>query len=386
MKVAVLGASGLIGATFVERLLAAGKYDVRPIIHSSGNAWRLARLGIDLTPVDVLSPDAVRRALAGSSHVVDCTAGTTDVLVKGMKNILAACRSCQVERLVHLSSVLIYGDRPDPASVRESARPRPSPGYGQAKLRQDRLAQAAAGRGLAVVVLCIPNVSGPYSPYLAEILAALRQGTLPLVQGGGQPINLVDVRNVAAALEQALVCEQADGQRMFVTDGGDATWQDLVNELAPLADECPPWPTLSREQAAALTAQEGLLVAARRTAGRILQLQEVKTIVKNEEALASAYRRVGTRFRTLPSWVQHRLLSLSEPRGLRPSTRLQAHHSARLVQHQLRGVRHSIARAEAVLGYAPAYDFKASMASYRAWYAEMHGHGGRFWDLYRQLL
>jgi nucleoside-diphosphate-sugar epimerase len=385
MKVAVLGASGLIGATFVERLLADGKYDVRPIIHSSGNAWRLARLGIDLTSVDVLSPHAVRRALAGSSHVVDCTAGTTDVLVKGMTNILAACRGCRVERLVHLSSVLVYGDRPDPASVRESARPRPSPGYPRAKLRQDRLAQAAAGRGLAVVILCIPNVSGPYSPYLAEILAALRQGTLPLVEGGRQPVNLVDVRNVAAALEQALVCDQADGQRMFVTDGGEITWQDLIDELAPLADDWPPWPTLSREQAAALTRDEGLLAAARRAAGRMVQLEEIKSIVKREEALAKAYRRVADRFRTLPSWVQHRLLSLTRPRG-QPSGGLQANLSARLVQHQLRGVRHSIARAEAVLGYAPAYDFKASMASYRAWYAEMHGQGGSFWDLYRQLM
>ena len=60
------------------------------IIHSSGNAWRVARLGIELTAADVLSPRQVRPALAGSSHVVDCTAGATDVLVKGMSNILAA--------------------------------------------------------------------------------------------------------------------------------------------------------------------------------------------------------------------------------------------------------------------------------------------------------
>ena len=220
----------------------------------------------------------------------------------------------------------------------------------------------------------------------AEVLAALRRGALPLVAGGRQPINLVDVRNVAAALERALVCEQADGQRMFVTDGGAVTWQDLVGELAPLADELPPLPTLSLEQAAASLREEGLLAAARRTAGRILQLEEVKTIVKSEEELAKAYRRVGARFRALPSWLQHRLLALTRPRGRRPASGPQATHSARLVQHQLRGVRHSIARAEAVLGYAPAYDFKASMASYRAWYAEMHGHGGRFWDLYRQLL
>jgi nucleoside-diphosphate-sugar epimerase len=122
MKIAVLGASGLVGATFVEHLLAQGEYDVRPIIHSSGNAWRLARWGMDLTSVDVLSPDSVRQALAGVTHVVNCTAGTTDVLVKGLKNILASCHACRIQRLVHLSSVLVYGERPAPESQLRGVR------------------------------------------------------------------------------------------------------------------------------------------------------------------------------------------------------------------------------------------------------------------------
>lgn len=386
MKIAVLGASGLVGATFVEHLLAKGEYDVRPMIHSSGNAWRLARWGTDLTVADVLSRDSLRRALEGATHVVDCTAGTTDVLVRGMKNILAACHACRIQRLVHLSSVLVYGDLPNRESERESAKPKPSPGYAKAKLRQDRLVQAAARRGLSCVVLCIPNVSGPYSRYLPEVLTAMREGTLPLVEGGAQPINLIDTRNVAAALERALVCPRTDGQRMFVTDGGEVTWRRLVDELMPLADGSPPLPTISREQAMTMTRQEGLLAAARRTTTRILQLEEVKTIVKSEEALAKAYRRLGDRFRASPDWLQRQLLSLTGMYGRHASVGSQASYSARLVLHQLRGVRHSTARANAVLGATSAYDFGASMASYRDWYRKMYGHGGPFWDLYRQLL
>jgi nucleoside-diphosphate-sugar epimerase len=386
MRVTVLGASGLVGATFVEHLLAHGRHEVHAIIHTSGNASRLARWGIDLTAVDIRSPDAVRRALAGSTHVANCTGGSTDVRVMGMRNILAACRSCGIERLVHLSSVLVYGERPDPASVHERARPRPSPGYGQAKLRQDRLAQAAVRHGLGVVVLCIPHVSGPYSRYLAEILAAMRQGGLPLVEGGRQPVNLVDARNVAVALEQALVCKEADGRRLFVTDGEDITWRDLVDELAPLAEQGPPWPSLSRAQAAALTRKVGLLTAARRAAGRILQLEEVKAIVGSEEALARASGRLKKSFPTLSGWVQQPSRSSIGRRGAVPAAGTPSTPSVKLIRHQLRGVRHSIARAEAVLGYAPAYGFRSSMASYRAWYAEMYGHGGSFWDLHRQLL
>lgn len=386
MKIAVLGASGLVGATFVERLLDQGDYDVRPIIHSSGNAWRLARWGVDLTSADVLSRDSVRRALEGATHVVNCTAGTTDILIKGLKNILAACRACRVERLVHLSSVLVYGDQPDPESVRESADPRPSPGYARAKLRQDRMIQAAVRRGTPAVVLCIPNVSGPYSRYLAEVLDAMRHGALPLVEGGAQPINLVDARNVAHAIERALVCARADGQRMFVTDGGEVTWRHLIDELMPLADGCPPLPTISRGQASALTHEEGLFAATKRAVARVLRLEDVKTIVKSEKSLANVYRRLGDRFRALPSRVQRQLLSLAGLDGAKPSPGYQANYSARLVLHQLRGVRHSTETANAVLGATSEYDFRASMQSYRAWYAEMYGYGGPFWDLYRQLL
>ena len=135
-----------------------------------------------------------------------------------------------------------------------------------------------------------------------------------------------------------------------------------------------------------MTREEGLLAAARRTTTRILQLEEVKTIVKSEEALAKAYRRLGDQFRALPDWLQRQLLSLAGMYGKHASVGSQANYSARLVLHQLRGVRHSTETANAVLGSTSAYDFGASMASYRAWYAEMYGHGGRFWDLYRQLL
>ncbi|PYV39918.1 MAG: dihydrodipicolinate reductase, partial [Acidobacteria bacterium] len=40
MRVAVVGASGLVGATLVERLVVLPGCEVVPLIHSSGNAWR----------------------------------------------------------------------------------------------------------------------------------------------------------------------------------------------------------------------------------------------------------------------------------------------------------------------------------------------------------
>ncbi len=387
MNVTILGASGLVGATIYEHLRATGSYDVRPVIHSSsGKAARLARFDLDLTMADVRSLELVRTAIEGTTHVINCTRGSTDVLIRGMKNIIAACRSCRVERLVHLSSVLVYGDRPDPASVREEARARPSPGYATAKLHQDQMAAAAARRGLPVVTLCIPIVSGPYSTYLPELLTAMRQGALPLVEEGGQPVNLIDVRNLAVALERALVGGRADGGRIFVTDGGKCTWRDLVDALMPLAEPCPPLPAMTRQQATALTGEGSLIAATRRAVARILQLDEVRAIAKNERHLANTYSRLVDRIHASPRWLRDRLIALAEPGHLETAdASQQPAYSSRLIEHQLRSVRHSIDLAKSELGYVPASDFQTNMTTYRTWYTTMYGYGGPFWDLYRRL-
>src|SRR5579871_4347434 len=128
MKVAVFGASGFVGATLVEQLLAQKGVEVRPLIHSYGNAWRLSRAGIALKTVDILSPADVAAAVAGCTHIVNCTRGSTDVMIQGLKNLLQASEAAQVQRFVHLSSVAVYGDMPPPESEREDAATNPYPG------------------------------------------------------------------------------------------------------------------------------------------------------------------------------------------------------------------------------------------------------------------
>jgi len=109
MRVAVVGASGFVGATLVERLLGHGT-DVRALIHSSGGAWRLSRHGIPLHAFDLLSPAETAHALEGCTHVVDCSRGTRALMFEGLQNLLDASRAARVERFVHVSSVAVYGD------------------------------------------------------------------------------------------------------------------------------------------------------------------------------------------------------------------------------------------------------------------------------------
>jgi predicted dehydrogenase/nucleoside-diphosphate-sugar epimerase len=250
MKVAVLGASGFVGSALVERLRRNG-IDVLPAIHSSGNAWRLARHGIPLRSVDVMSRAGVGEFLRGCTHVVNCTRGSDEVMIGGLKNLLAEAAKQRVRRLIHLSSIAVYGQRPPPEAVFEECTPRPTPGsYGWIKLRQDQLVARAHANGLSCAILCPPDITGAYSPFLSMVLAVMRHGRLALVDNGKMPINVVDVENLCHTIELALCVDSADGRRMFITDGDEITWQNLTDELMPLAEIAAPLPSFARSEIA----------------------------------------------------------------------------------------------------------------------------------------
>jgi hypothetical protein len=107
----VLGASGFVGAHLCERLIAAGTDEVVPVIHSSGSAWRLARRGVPLRSANLLDKHEIASALNGCTHVVNCSRGGDDVMLRGLRNLLDVCDGLRIAGFVHLSSVMVTGIR-----------------------------------------------------------------------------------------------------------------------------------------------------------------------------------------------------------------------------------------------------------------------------------
>lgn len=388
MKIAVLGATGFVGTTLVERLVQDDKYEVKSFARSTGNAWALTHQGIQPEFMDMTDPVQLRKALDGCTHIVNCARGSNTTMTKGIKALIGVCRDMNVERLIHLSSVLVYGDRPKPETAREDAAAPGSAGYGDAKLKQDQMMEAAAAKGLPGIVLCVPNISGPRSAYLPNVLATISNGSLPLVDGGSLPVDLADVRNIVHAIELALTCDRTDGKRIFITDGGEPTWKDLTDELSPAAPGHPPLDSITRDEALELTTVTGTKFGAAKTvAGQILKLGDVKQIVKDDEIVRKEFLKLRTRYGSLPGWLRKRIDRVATPSGgggggggshLRK-------YSSLMALHQLRGIRRSLDRAHEVLGYEPVHDLRSSTADYAKWYAELHGHTGPFKELYVEL-
>lgn len=385
-RIAIVGASGFVGSTLVERLLAQARHEVLPLIHSSGNALRLARLGIDLHAVDLLAPDEIEMALRGCTHVVNCALGSKDVMLKGLHHLLAASRKNNVERFIHLSSVAVYGAPPPPDSVHEDAPTYPAQGtYGWLKLQQDRMVQHACRGGLPSVILCPPNISGPYSPYLLRVLDTLRAGAFALLDDGKAPCNLVDVSNLAYAIELALDRGIADGKRMFITDDEATTWRDVIEDLSAVAELTEPVPGITRAellQRCMDGSQPSLSIV---QSLKHLGSRDVRAVLRRDPLWAKAEQTLRHTVARLGTGVMEQLRrSIAGPLPI-PKVHRGPQYNVPLSMQQLRGVRHTCDLARQALGYTPLYTFPASMRAFCAWYRSHHGMDTGSWDLLKQL-
>ena len=384
--IAVIGASGFVGTAVVERLSAIQSgHRVLPFIHTSGNAMGLARRGLEVRFLDLLDSAGVNAALKGVTHVINCSRGGDDVMIQGLHNLLVAGRKQRIKRFVHLSSVAVYGDPPTADSATETGRTAPKPGsYGWTKLKQDRMVMRAADAGLPSVVLCPPNISGPGSYFLVALVDALQSGTFALLEDGSAPCNLVDVANLAHAIELGLENGPADGTRMFVTDDEATTWGSVIDALLPLAECAGRPPCLSREALVQHNPE-----TRKPSISLIRSLKHVfSSGVREAMRKDPLWERIDTAFRTavgkLGRSVEDRVRLAVE--GPLPVPKMNAKPKlSPLALQQLRGVRHSCSRAKTMLGYQPLYSGAESTRAFGRWYRHQHGMDTAMWPLLRQL-
>ncbi len=382
-RVAIVGASGFVGSTLAEELVADG-VSVRCLIHSAGNAWRLARRSIDLQLVDLMDRDSIGKAIEGCSHVVNCARGKSNVMVDGMKNLVEACREARPERLVHISSVAVYGDDFAIPAISEDHPTHPEKGsYGWKKLKQDEMVQQAAKNGLSSVIVCPPNISGPYSMFWEEICKTLRLGTFAFVDQGRFPCPLVDVGNLVQAIRLAMETDIADGRRLFVGDDPTRSWNEVVTALAEVLGIGEPIPNIPADDAAKMVlAMNPPRGSVKKTIGHLVS-SDVRASLRKDPYIGGVEKLAVGWAKRLPESVQNRLRD-DDRKEIRPSSP-KTNVSVRLLGQQLRNVTYNGDAAKEVLGYQPNIDFQESIDRFDQ-FARLHwGLGSTPYQLLSQL-
>jgi nucleoside-diphosphate-sugar epimerase len=134
VKVAITGATGVIGRAAVSTLVAAG-HDVRALARSEAKAQRLAELGATPVVTSLGDPDGLLRLVDGADAVCNFATSipvgfagvlpgawrTNDRLrTEGSRRVVEAARIAGVRRVVQESVSFLYADRGD-AWVTESS-------------------------------------------------------------------------------------------------------------------------------------------------------------------------------------------------------------------------------------------------------------------------
>jgi len=244
MKVLVTGGGGFLGRAIIQLLLEQGC----AICSFSRNIYpQLTALGVEQSVGDLDDLSAVIKAVDGCDLVYHVAAragvwGRYEEFyrpnVVGTKNIIQACRQCEITRLVYTSSPSVVFDGSDMEGIDESI-PYPdhylSP-YPQTKAKAEQLILAANDDLLATVALRPHLIWGPEDNHLVpRILERGRAGALRRI--GDKPclVDTVYIDNAAMAHVQAAeklaVGSRVAGKAYFISNDEPLPLWEIVNRI-----------------------------------------------------------------------------------------------------------------------------------------------------------
>lgn len=250
MQIFVTGATGFIGAHFVEAALAAG-HSVVGLYRSDSERQRsiadhLRELGATLHRGDVLRPETFSEVVQGADCICHFAAAFREsdadegfferMNVEGTLNVLKAAAAANVRRFVHCSTAGIHGQNAREL-IDERTPVRPWNGYERSKVASEKqVRQFAQTNGMEYVILRPTAVYGPRDERLVKLFRSVAKGRFPLFGRGEGCRHMVYVTDLADAFLRACTVTQAANQAFIIAGPEAVPLRDLLRTLARVAN------------------------------------------------------------------------------------------------------------------------------------------------------
>ena len=234
-KVFVTGATGFIGGRLVESLVMDHGADVHVLVRNLAKTPRIARFPVTMVHGDLMDLGLVSRAMDGCEILFHCAYGNMgspeeqrEVNVKGTENALSAASGNNLRRVVHVSTLSVYGRTEDSDLDETAPRMYSNQVYADSKLEAERLAfQYFERYDLPVSIIQPAIVYGPFGKYwTVELVNQLKAGRVVLVDGGEGLCNAVYVDDAVQAIILAATEDSAIGQAFLISAESPVTWRD----------------------------------------------------------------------------------------------------------------------------------------------------------------
>ncbi len=268
MRMFVTGATGFIGAHFVERALSAG-HEVLGLYRSDGpkhsaEIERLRARGATLQRGDILDPPSFASALQGVDCVCHFAAAFREASadeayfermnVQGTTNVIEAAVAAGVKRFVHCGTAGIYGQRVA-GTIDERTPIRPWNSYERSKLAADERVRGIASKaGMEYVILRPTAVYGPRDERLLKLFRSVAKGRFPLFGRGEGRRHMIYVTDLAEAFLCACTSPLAANRELIVAGPRAVPLREMLQTLARVANRSAFGPNLPVRPMLALAA------------------------------------------------------------------------------------------------------------------------------------
>jgi nucleoside-diphosphate-sugar epimerase len=244
VKVFVTGGTGFIGGEVARQLRERGD-EVVCLVRNSGRAAKLTGLGCQIVSGDLGDTAAIRTGMDGCDAVVHAAAmyevgipakqrpAMWEANVAGTENVLKAARDADVAKVVHVSTVGVFGNTH--RKVVDEAYEHPgrefTSYYEETKLEAHRIAKRMIEDGLPGVIVQPGGVYGPGdTSQVADLLEQFLAGKMPLIPFPELGICLTHVEDIAAGILLAL--DRGHVGETYVLSGPVTTMREAVEVVA----------------------------------------------------------------------------------------------------------------------------------------------------------
>lgn len=241
MNALVTGGTGFLGKHIVERLVREG-YRIRCVVRNQQKAEFLKSLGAELVVGDLTDPTICIHSVEGVDAVIHAAAliggwGSSEEYERHniitTRNILDAMYRWQVQRLIYVSSVAIYGMQPEKLLVENSLPWQEREPYCETKLACEELVRSYAAKNRMTATILRPAIIyGPHdSRFLPPIVQHIRRGTMMAIGKRNQGPPLVYVDDVTQFISIILPTQIASIEAYNLCSPEPVSWEEIIRQV-----------------------------------------------------------------------------------------------------------------------------------------------------------
>jgi len=256
----ITGATGWLGTRLVKALLE-GLPDVPSLAspasrkitcllrESEGKRHDYLKENTEVVYGDLADADSLREFLKDShGAVLFHTAGVIHprrrkefytVNDQGTRNLVAAAQKAGVKRMVHVSSNSPFGFSSPGRPFDEESPYRPYQNYGRSKkLAEEHVLRAGDSGEMETVIVRPPWFYGPDQPERqSRFISMIRHGKAPVVGSGENRRSMAYVDNICQALLLCESSEAAAGEAFWIADKRPYTMNEIIDTVKAVLEE-----------------------------------------------------------------------------------------------------------------------------------------------------